>query len=68
MFRRERVQPLLKYENLNYGSDYILWLDMFFSMPEADLKFGILPERLVNYILHDESMTNKKAESDMLPI
>ena len=58
MFRRERAQPYWKYENVGYGADYLLWLNMFFNLDDVNLRFAILPERLVNYVLHDQSMTS----------
>lgn len=63
MFKREKLEGLVKYENVSFGADYKLWIDLLFNQ-EADLKFQIMPERLLFYMLHDQSMTSAKTEGD----
>mgnify|MGYP001806869215 CR=1 FL=1 len=66
MFRSATVKPYLTYQNLKFASDHTLWLDFMFP-PDGSpaLNFAILPVRLVNYLLHDDMMSNRKSATDL---
>ena len=65
MFRREKLQKVLRYEDLKYAADYHLWLDFLFYKPELNIKFAILPQKSVFYLLHNQSMSSEKPNSDL---
>ena len=65
MFRREKLQDVLIYQDMKYAADYHLWLDFLFHKPELNIKFAILNQKLVYYLLHDKSMSNEKPDSDL---
>ena len=65
MIRKERLQDLILYEDLKYGADWSKWLELLYLRPELNIKFGISIEKFVYYLLHDQSMTHNKNESDL---
>lgn len=58
MVRREKLKHELHYEDLKYGADYDLWLDLIYNRPELNIKVSIHPEKLVYYLVHTGSMSS----------